>query len=355
MTVPTPTVFDDILDLTLAREAARRPTLVRVLADGFARDAGPRTREEVRQFAELMTHLLPQVDVFTRATVAQRIAARADAPWEVVGLLALDEEPVAELVVAMAPRLPDDVLSRLAARAEGPTAQALARRSDLTDAQRRILAARGVIETPLARRDAPAAVALPAPVRPEVSPAIAPPPEATRPRRPPSFLDASSEGRRRLLAALAREAIPVRVTPAPPDTIKALVRLAVLRRADAFANALSEILGVTPAFVARLAADRTGEGLVVAFKVMGLDETRFETLLAHAAPHLAEDMTAMMELRALYSATSVEVAAIVLSVWRAEAPRGAHAPVTAPARPQSVAHDRPAQALEMRGTGTRDR
>lgn len=352
MTVPTPTVFDDILDLTLAREAARRPTLVRVLADGFARDAGPRTREEVRQFAELMTHLLPQVDVFTRATVAQRIAARADAPLEVVGQLALDEEPVAELVVATAPRLPDDVLSRLAARAEGPTAQALVRRTDITEAQRRILAGRGVIEAPSARRDAPAVAAPPA--APSPAPAATPSPEAPRSRRPPAFLDASSEGRRHLLAALAREAIPVHVTPAPPDTVKALVRLAVLRRADAFANALSEILGVTPAFVARLAADRTGEGLVVAFKVMGLDETRFETLLAHAAPHLAEDMTTMMDLRALYGATSVEVAAIVLSVWRAEAPRGAHAPVAAPARPESVAQKRPAQPQEARGTGTRD-
>jgi uncharacterized protein (DUF2336 family) len=353
MTAPTPTVFDDILDLTLAREAARRPTLVRVLADGFARDTGPRTPAEVRQFAELMTHLLPQVDVFTRATVAQRIAARADAPLEIVGQLALDEEPIAELVVATAPRLPDDVLARLAARAEGPTALALARRPDITEAMRRLLAARGIAPVSAPKAATPAPLPAPAPMTvpppaPRVEPRTAPP------RRPPAFLDAPSDARRRMLAALAREAIPVRVTAAPAETVKALVRLAVLRRTDAFAEALSEILGVAPAFVARLLADRTGEGFVVAFKVMGLDETRFETLIGHAAPHLAEDMGAMMDLRALYGATSIEVAAIVLSVWRAEAPRATHAPVSAPARPDAARATRTAPATLDRATGTND-
>jgi len=92
-----------------------------VLTDMYVQKDG-HTRDEERRFIELASWLLSTVDVATRAAVAKKLAAYAEAPRAVVRRLAADEFEVAEPVLRLSP-VPDQrkIFSRSASSAAGGT------------------------------------------------------------------------------------------------------------------------------------------------------------------------------------------------------------------------------------------
>jgi uncharacterized protein (DUF2336 family) len=273
MTDRQATVFDDILDLALGRDAARRPTLVRVLTDGFVRDERRRTVGETKQFEELMLHLLPQVDVFTRAVVAQKLATRDDAPRCIVELLAADEPTVSAPILARSPLLARETIARLTATGDASVRAAIAQRVDLSPEDAARLAEKGVTAT---ARD------------------------AARPTPEPSD--------------------PERDTPAAPapatnaaDLARKMVRAAVLRRRDDLADLLAQALRKPPSLARAILDEDTGEALTAAIKMLDLGEDALAQLLILVNPSVAESYARVVALRERYRADTAETAAAALA------------------------------------------
>ena len=91
-----------------------RPTLLRVLTDQYLQ-ASVHTADEERQFTELTLRLLDEMEIATRAAVAQRLAPHASAPRPIILQLARDVLDVAEAVLLQSPCLTPDDLSAIVA------------------------------------------------------------------------------------------------------------------------------------------------------------------------------------------------------------------------------------------------
>ncbi len=282
MTEPRPTVFDDILDLALARDETRRATLVRVLVDGFIRDSEPRNARERRQFEELMVNLLGSVDAFTRAVVAQKLAPRSDVPERLVDLLLADNEDIAESFLARSP-----LAHRVRGAAETSGLVASARRNDATQRVERL----DQNET----HGAPAS---------DVAPARAP---------VPTFLDASSDVRRALIDHLADSDTGGRCAPVAAHITTTLLRHAVLRQRSALASTLGNALGISAGSAQRIIDDPGGEPLVVAARALPLPDEAFTQLLLLANPAIGESYDKVKSLQTLYARTRVGVARAIIA------------------------------------------
>jgi uncharacterized protein (DUF2336 family) len=300
--MPDPTVFDDILDLALARDVARRPTLVRVLVDGFCRDEHPRSAAEIRQFEELMLHMLGQVDAFTRAVAAQRLSRRHDVPMSLIERFASEDE-VAEPILAHSPLVTPELIDRVIAQGGSSARAGLARRSDLTPAQRAALAAPPVAMPPAGEAGE--------------KPSFEPPPIIDEPRAPPlDFFAAPPELRRATLHRLSATALERTVEPVSVEKRKALVRFAVLRQRDAFAAALADGLGISPGLGRRIADDPDGEPLVVAAAALGFDVDALAQLLLLVNPAVGESYEKVTKLRDLFRLVTAEAASVIVTGWR---------------------------------------
>jgi hypothetical protein len=93
-----PATFDGLLDLAQRDGVDIRPTLLRVITDGYIQNATP-TPEDERQYSELATRLLEETDISARAAVAARLARHPRAPHAVIQMLARDVLEVAEPVL----------------------------------------------------------------------------------------------------------------------------------------------------------------------------------------------------------------------------------------------------------------
>src|ERR1700686_3676801 len=89
MTTPAPFPgFDGVMTLSRREGVDIRPTLLRVLTDLYVQ-ASTHTQDEARQFVELTSRLIDQVDDATRAAVRARLAVYPGTPAEVLGKLGL--------------------------------------------------------------------------------------------------------------------------------------------------------------------------------------------------------------------------------------------------------------------------
>jgi hypothetical protein len=80
--------FDGLMTLSRREGVDIRPTLLRVLTDLYVQAAG-HSSDEQRQFVELTSRLIDQVDDATRAAVRARLAVYPGAPAEVLSKLGL--------------------------------------------------------------------------------------------------------------------------------------------------------------------------------------------------------------------------------------------------------------------------
>src|SRR3974390_2025316 len=80
--------FDGLLTLSRREGVDIRPTLLRVLTDLYVQ-ASAHTSDESRQFIELTSRLIDEVDDATRAAVRARLAVYPGAPVEVLRKLGL--------------------------------------------------------------------------------------------------------------------------------------------------------------------------------------------------------------------------------------------------------------------------
>lgn len=310
-------------------------TLLVALVEGYVGMSGGRRAEDTRQFIELFGQLIEDVDVFTRAVVAQKLAPYPDVPLSVLIRLASDEDfAVAEPVLADAAQLPGGLVDILSAGADVMIRRILARRKDLTDAQVSLLT---IDQDPeiLAILGPRAATALPAEA-PAPSPA---PAEVGHDLR---FL----AGDRSMRGLLLNEAIQL-TGPAPSqissERLTTLVRAATLRRLDLLAATFAELSGLRADLVEALFEDDGGEPLIVLCRHVGLGEEAMAQIMARAAPQVGEVVDQMFRLRALFRSLSADAAATMIAVMQEEwAPVPRHAPQVAPGR--VVADAEPQQA-----------
>jgi uncharacterized protein DUF2336 len=87
--------FDGLITLSRREGVDIRPTLLRVLTDLYVQTLS-HSEDEARQFVELTSRLIDQVDDATRAAVRARLAVYPAAPVEVLWKLGLDPSPAAE-------------------------------------------------------------------------------------------------------------------------------------------------------------------------------------------------------------------------------------------------------------------
>ena len=89
MTISSPFPgFDGLMTLSRREGVDIRPTLLRVLTDLYVQ-AAAHSPDEKRQFVELTSRLIDEVDDATRAAVRARLSIYPDTPSEILGKLAL--------------------------------------------------------------------------------------------------------------------------------------------------------------------------------------------------------------------------------------------------------------------------
>src|ERR1700704_3371160 len=80
--------FDGLMTLSRREGVDIRPTLLRVLTDLYVQ-ASAHSADEERQFVELTSRLIEQVDDATRAAVRARLAVYPATPFEIMNKLGL--------------------------------------------------------------------------------------------------------------------------------------------------------------------------------------------------------------------------------------------------------------------------
>src|ERR1700735_1115554 len=78
-TLPLFSGFDGLMNLSRREGVDIRPTLLRVLADLYVQ-TNTHSEQEARQFVELTSRLIDQVDDATRAAVRARLAVYPETP-----------------------------------------------------------------------------------------------------------------------------------------------------------------------------------------------------------------------------------------------------------------------------------
>src|SRR5271169_415047 len=103
--------FDGLMTLSRREGVDIRPTLLRVLTDLYVQ-ASKHSTDEERQFVELTSRLIDEVDDATRAAVRARLAIYPGAPAEVMKKLGLKPSHP-DQVVPVASEIPSPPLAPL--------------------------------------------------------------------------------------------------------------------------------------------------------------------------------------------------------------------------------------------------
>jgi hypothetical protein len=250
-----------------------RPTLLRVLTDLYVQ-ASAHSADEERQFVELTSRLIDQVDDATRAAVRARLAIYPATPAEIMDQLGLRRPPSGEplpLAAAIA-----------AAPAEAPTAK------PPTEAQLRIAAS-------LSMRPNDAA---------EIS---------------DMFFAASASERALILHNLADT--PLKASARIPAT-RAARALHILEMAafaediENFTLEVGEALILPQRIAAQVVGDPGGEPLACAMKALEMSSAIFQRVLLFLNPEFGSSVHHVYRLSRLYDRLSERSALVMLAAWR---------------------------------------
>lgn len=340
----------------------RDSALLRATTELFLEEEA-HTHDEVRRYEELTAHLLPKVADQDRALLAERLAARADAPQAVVRMLAKDKIAIAGPVLRASPVLATlDLLSIIAATgvehhriiAERPALAPEVRRALRISADRALSATLDDIDaagaTPIAAsiksgaRGAPTAAMRPGPS--DLPPTNGSQPDLEAARRGPLAWSAAREpiairgtsrldpwtfirferpARLRLMAELATRP-PIRRYGGPSGRIDRAFR-AILSAAQivglarsgerhALLKAISGGLELEDDFVKACLDDATGEPFAVLLRSLGLDNVQAQQVFLLATPRIGRDTDTFFRLCDLYAGMEPSVAEALTEAWR---------------------------------------
>jgi hypothetical protein len=263
--------FDGLMMLSRREGVDIRPTLLRVLTDLYVQ-ASAHSADEERQFIELTSRLIEQVDDATRAAVRARLAIYPATPPEIMSKLGLRPP---SLHVPLAPRIP-------AAPVEAPAAKAP------TEAQLRMASS-------LSMRPNDAA---------EVS---------------DMFFAADSSERALILHNLSET--PLKASARIPAAralraVQTLEMAAFAEDTENFALEIGEAL-ILPARIAeQVVKDPGGEPLACAARALDMPSAAFQRILMFLNPKFGSSVNNVYRLSRLYDRLSERSALVMLAAWR---------------------------------------
>jgi hypothetical protein len=264
--------FDGLMTLSRREGVDIRPTLLRVLTDLYVQTSAHSADEE-RQFIELTSRLIDQVDDATRAAVRARLAIYPATPAEVMDKLGLRRSHPEALPVA-------------AAIAAAPTSTPTIK--EPTEAQLRIASS-------LAMRPNDAA---------EIS---------------DMFFAAGASERALILHNLTDT--PLKASPRIPAARAAralhiLEMAAFAEDAENFALELGEALILPQRIAEQVVHDPGGEPLACAARALDMPSAAFQRVLLFLNPEFGSSVHNVYRLSRLYDRLSGQSALIMLAAWR---------------------------------------
>jgi len=265
--------FDGLMTLSRREGVDIRPTLLRVLTDLYVQ-AGAHSSDEERQFVELATRLIDQVDDATRAAVRGRLAIYPGTPVEILSKLGL--------------------------------------KSGTTD---RPVPVAGEIASPTA------------PPLPEKPPLDAPPRITSSLSMQPKdaaeihelFFRASASERAAILHSLADT--PLKASPRIPAAraaraIEILEMAAFATDVESFTIELGESLILPARVAAQVVNDPGGEPLACAARALDMPSPVFQRVLLFLKPEIGTSVHTVFRLSRLYDSLSERSALVMLAAWR---------------------------------------
>ncbi|OKO75258.1 DUF2336 domain-containing protein [Bradyrhizobium sp. AS23.2] len=265
--------FDGLMTLSRREGVDIRPTLLRVLTDLYVQ-ASSHSEDEQRQFVELATRLIDQVDDATRAVVKARLAIYPSTPAPIMQKLGLS------------------------AAQEG----------------RRV---------PLAR-EIPAPSPAPSPVR---TPTDAELRMASNMAMQPKdaaeihdmFFRAGASERALILHNLAQT--PLKAAPRIPTVraeraIQILEMAAIANDVENFTLELGDSLILPSRVAAQIVDDPGGEALAVAARALDMPSPNFQRILLFFKPEIGTSVNNVYRLSRLYDRLSDRAALVMLAAWR---------------------------------------
>ena len=272
-TTPLFPSLDGLMTLSRREGVDIRPTLLRVLTDLYVQ-AGKHSSDEERQFVELTSRLIDQVDDATRAAVRARLAIYPNAPAETLRKLGL--KPLShENSVPVAREIP-------------PPPVVPAQPSPLSDAQLRMQA-----NLSMQPKDAA-----------EIH---------------DMFFRASASERALILHNLAET--PLRASARIPAgraarAVETLEMAAFATDLENFTLEISETLILPARVAAQVVNDLGGEPLACAARALAMPSAVFQRVLLFLNPAIGTSVHHVFRLSRLYDRLSERSALVMLAAWR---------------------------------------
>jgi hypothetical protein len=272
-TIPPFPGLDGLMTLSRREGVDIRPTLLRVLTDLYVQ-ASKHSTDEERQFVELTSRLIDQVDDATRAAVRARLAIYPNAPAETLRKLGL--KPVnPEHGVPVAKQIP---LPPVAAMQPSP----------LSEAQLRM-------QANLSMQPNDAA---------EIH---------------DMFFRATASERALILHNLAET--PLRAAPRIPAArasraVETLEMAAFAADVENFTLEIGETLILSARVAAQVVNDPGGEPLACAARALDMPSAVFQRVLLFLNPEIGTSVHHVFRLSRLYDCLSERSALVMLAAWR---------------------------------------
>jgi len=270
--------FDGLMNLSRREGVDIRPTLLRVLADLYVQ-TNTHSEQEARQFVELTSRLIDQVDDATRAAVRARLALYPATPAPVLKHLGLK------------PSVPDQPVPLAREIQPPPTAMALEPVKNFHEAQLRMAA-----KLSMQPQDAAEISGL--------------------------FFGASPSERALMLHNLAE--MPLKASPRVPAqraarSIEVLEMASWVADVESFTLELGETLILPWKIATQVVNDPTGEPLACAAKALGMQSPVFQRVLLFLKPEIGTSVHTVYRLSRLYDVFKEQSALIMLAAWRGSA------------------------------------
>ena len=266
--------FDGLMTLSRREGVDIRPTLLRVLTDLYVQ-ASAHSADEERQFVELTSRLIDQVDDATRAAVRARLAIYPATPAEIMDKLGLRRSH------------PGQILP-LAAANSPPRRPARRRLKAPTEAQLRMAST-------LAMRPNDAA---------EISDMFFAASASERALILHNLADTPLKASARIPAARAARAIHI------------LEMAAFAEDTENFALELGEALILPQRIAEQVVHDPGGEPLACAARALDMPSAAFQRVLLFLNPEFGSSVHNVYRLSRLYDRLSERSALVMLAAWR---------------------------------------
>jgi Uncharacterised protein conserved in bacteria (DUF2336) len=267
--------FDGLMTLSRREGVDIRPTLLRVLTDLYVQ-ASAHSADEARQFVELTSRLIDEVDDTTRAAVRARLAIYPATPVEVMRKLGL-KPAQADQVVPLAFEIPSPAPEPLPAPVRHSSEAQMRMSSNLA-------------------------------MQPQDAAQVC-----------DMFFRASASERASILHGLADT--PLKASPRIPEgravrAIEALQMAAWIADVDNFTLELGETLILPARVAAQVVNDASGEPLACAMKALGMPGPIFGHVLLFLKFEIGSSVNTVYRLSRLYDRLSERSALVMLAAWR---------------------------------------